>query len=275
MDFPNIDPVIIHLGPLAITWYSTSYVVGILLGWCLALRLVTQFECNLSKKNVDDLVTWAIVGIIVGGRLGYVFFYDPSKYFANPLLILKTYEGGMSFHGGFIGFILFSYAYCRMSATPYLHLMDVIAVVAPIGLFLGRIANFINGELYGHATDVPWGVIFPNSDGQARHPSQIYEALLEGLLLFVIMLIATYRYRTITRPGFNCGLFMIFYAVFRLFIELFRVPDYQIGYIAGYFTMGQILSAPMILLGIYMIARKHYVIGNKMSLRTKYNRQQN
>ena len=258
MRFPNIDPVIIAIGPLAVTWYSLSYVAGILIGWFYALRIVSQFDTPITKQNIDDFITWVIIGIIVGGRLGYVLFYDPAKYFANPIEIIKTYKGGMSFHGGVLGFVASSYLYCYKSRIRYIQFTDICAIVAPIGIFFGRIANFINGELYGNVTDVPWAVIFPNSDGLPRHPSQLYEAALEGVALFFITTIATYRFNALDKPGVTSGIFLTFYAIFRLFIEIFRAPDYKIGYIAEYFTMGQILSIPMIIFGTYLIIRKKH-----------------
>lgn len=255
MPFPDINPVIIAFGPLAITWYSLSYVTGILLGWYYCLKIVRRFNTTITPQNVDDFVAWVIIGIIVGGRLGYVIFYDPVKYFANPVDILKTYMGGMSFHGGVLGFAISSYIYCYKNSINYIRFCDLCAIVAPIGLFLGRLANFINGELYGNPTDVAWAVVFPYTDGQPRHPSQLYEAGLEGVALFLMMVIATYKYNAISKPGRLSGLFLLFYAIFRLFIELFRKPDNQIGYIAGYFTMGQLLSTPMIILGIYLLLK--------------------
>ena len=257
MPFPDIDPVIISFGPLAITWYSLSYVTGILIGWYYARHIVVRFNSTVTTKNLDDFVTWVIIGVIIGGRLGYVLFYDPVKYLSNPLDILKTYKGGMSFHGGIAGFVISSYIYCYKNSIEYLKFCDICAIIAPIGLFLGRIANFINGELYGNPTNVAWAVIFPYSDGKPRHPSQLYEAGLEGIGLFVIALIATYKFDAIQKPGRLSGLFLLFYAIFRLFIELFRKPDTQIGYIAGYFTMGQLLSIPMLILGIYLLIRSY------------------
>ena len=253
LDFPNIDPVIIAFGPLAISWYSLSYVVSILLGWYYVLKLIETNSLDISKKNIDDFVSWAIIGIIIGGRLGYVLFYDPVKYFSDPIQILKTYEGGMSFHGGISGLIIASYLFCKKYKIAFLGLMDLCSIVAPIGLFLGRIANFINAELYGRITDVPWAFIFPGSDGFPRHPSQLYEAILEGLVLFFIQRYVTGKLGALKFPGLLSGVFLVFYSCFRIIVEFFREPDFKIGYLANYFTMGQLLCLPMIIVGILLI----------------------
>lgn len=253
LKFPNIDPVIISVGPLGVTWYSLSYVVGIMLGWYYVLDIAKKKQANILKKNIDDFVSWVIIGIIVGGRLGYVLFYDPAKYFSNPIEILKTYEGGMSFHGGISGFIISSFIFCRYYKIYYWTLADICAAAAPIGLFFGRIANFINAELYGRVTDVAWGVIFPYSDMQPRHPSQLYESFLEGLVLFFILKYLVFKQNALKKPGFLSGIFLIFYALFRIIIEFFREPDEKIGYIFHYFTMGQLLCIPMIIIGLILI----------------------
>ena len=253
LDFPNIDPVLISLGPLAISWYSLSYVVGILLGWFYALKLIDTGDTKITRKNVDDFITWVIIGVIVGGRLGYVLFYDPVKYLSNPIEILKTYEGGMSFHGGIIGYITATFWFVRRNKISFFALMDLSAASVPIALFLGRIANFINAELYGRATDVPWSFIFPGSDGMARHPSQLYEAALEGALLFCMLLIVAIKYKGLQKRGLLSGLFLLFYGIFRIIVEFFREPDVQIGFLAGAFTMGQVLCLPMIAIGVYII----------------------
>ena len=253
LNFPNIDPIIISLGPLAISWYSLSYVVGILLGWFYALKLIDTGTTEITRKNVDDFITWVIIGVIVGGRLGYVLFYDPDKYLANPIEILKTYEGGMSFHGGIIGYIAATLWFTKRNNISFFSLMDLSAAAVPIALFLGRIANFINAELYGRATDVPWSFIFPGSDGIARHPSQLYEAALEGALLFCILFVVATRYKGLHKSGLLSGLFLLFYGMFRIIVEFFREPDMQIGFLAGSFTMGQILCLPMIAIGVFVI----------------------
>ena len=253
INFPNIDPVVISLGPLAVTWYSLSYVVGIMLGRLYIIKLLEKNRSTISKQNIDDFVSWVIVGIIIGGRLGYVLFYDVARYFANPIDILKTYEGGMSFHGGITGFIIASILFCRKYKLRLLALTDLCAVVNPISLGLGRIANFINAELYGRPTDVPWGVVFPYSDLKPRHPSQLYEAFLEGLILFFILRYVRIKYNALDRLGLLSGLFLIFYSLFRILAEFFREPDIQKGYYAHYFTMGQILCLPLFILGLILI----------------------
>lgn len=252
IDFPNINPVIFSVGSLAVSWYSLSYIVGILLGWYYANKLILLYPIGISKQHTEDFISWAIIAIIIGGRLGHVLFYDPEKYLSNPIEILKTYEGGMSFHGGIFGVGVAAYLYCKKNQIRFLSFSDVLAIVAPIGLFLGRIANFINAELYGRQTNVPWAVIFPHSDGFPRHPSQLYEALLEGLFLFCIMLYFTYKSKFLQNPGRMSGIFLIFYGSFRVLVEFFREPDVKIGFIFKYFTLGQILCIPMILLGAYL-----------------------
>lgn len=253
IDFPNINPVIFSVGSLAVSWYSLSYIVGILLGWYYANKLILLYPIGISKQHTEDFISWAIIAIIIGGRLGHVLFYDPEKYLSNPIEILKTYEGGMSFHGGIFGVGVAAYLYCKKNQIRFLSFSDVLAIVAPIGLFLGRIANFINAELYGRQTNVPWAVIFPHSDGFPRHPSQLYEALLEGLFLFCIMLYFTYKSKFLQNPGRMSGIFLIFYGSFRVLVEFFREPDVKIGFIFKYFTLGQILCIPMILLGAYLL----------------------
>lgn len=253
MLFPDINPVIVTLGPLAISWYSLAYVVGILAGWYYANKLILLAPIGINKKNLEDFISWAIFGIIIGGRLFYVLFYDPEKYLSNPIEILKTYEGGMSFHGGLFGVCIAAFLYCKKNNISFLSLIDISSIVAPIGIFLGRIANFINGELCGRVTDVPWAVIFPYSDGIPRHPSQLYESFMEGFVLFFIMLYFTYKRKFLVKPGKLSGIFLIFYGIFRAFIEFFREPDIKIGFITNNFTLGQLLCVPMVLLGIYFL----------------------
>jgi len=251
--FPNIDPIIISFGPLAVSWYSLSYVVGIVLGWFYILKLIEKKYTNLEKQHIDDFISWIIIGIIIGGRLGYVLFYDPVKYISNPIEILKTYEGGMSFHGGIIGFAIASILFTRKNNIKFFTLVDATAAAAPIALFLGRIANFINGELYGRVTDVSWSFIFPRSDGLPRHPSQLYEAALEGFVLFFILYFCVTKYQALKRSGLISGLFLIFYSSFRLIIENFREPDSHIGFHADFITRGQLLCIPMLIIGIIII----------------------
>ena len=253
LSFPNIDPVIVSIGPLAIHWYSLAYVIGILFGWYYSLKLIEKFPIGITKKNIDEFITWAIIAIIAGGRLGYVLFYDPIKYFSQPLDILKTYEGGMSFHGAVVGLVIAIFLFSKKYKVSFLSLPDIVAAVAPVGLFLGRIGNFINGELYGRVSDVAWAVVFPNSDGQPRHPSQLYEAVAEGLVLFFITLIAIFQYNSLKFRGRTFGVFLTFYSLCRIFIEVFREPDFHIGFVWSNFTMGQILSLPMFVLGLYLM----------------------
>lgn len=261
--FPNIDPVIIQLGPLAVRWYALAYVAGILLGWWYLIRLNKKDEV-LNKKALDDIIVWATLGIILGGRLGYVLFYNAEYYFTYPLEILKVWSGGMSFHGGLVGLLAAIYLLCCKEKLSFLRVMDLVACVAPIGLFFGRVANFINGELYGRVTDVAWGVVFPGGGELPRHPSQLYEALLEGLALFIIMVLLIAFTKIRKRPGALGGVFLMGYALSRSVVEFFREPDEQIGFLFHDFTMGQLLSAPMFLIGLVMIiwsirAKKHHV----------------
>lgn len=260
--FPNIDPVIFSFGdtPFKITWYSLSYVAGILLSWSYIKYLNKNgLLAPLKDKNIDDLITSLILGIVVGGRLGYVIFYDLAYNLENPLNIMRTWEGGMSFHGGLLGVIIAAFIYCRINKIKYFQVMDLLALATPIGLFFGRIANFINAELWGRYTDAAWGVVFPGQT-EARHPSQIYEAATEGLLLFIILFIL-FRYTKIQRySGMTSGVFLLFYALFRGLIENYRQPDEQIGFVIAEITMGQLLSLPMIIAGAILVI---YSIANK------------
>ncbi len=250
--FPSIDPVAITIGPFSIYWYALSYIVGIFGGLFYAGKISEKYSLNITKKHLDTLFTYVVLGIIIGGRSGYVLIYDPLKYLENPSEIFQTYKGGMSFHGGFAGFILASYIFCRIHKIEYFKLMDLAAIVTPFAIFLGRVANFINGELYGRVTDVPWAMIFPDSDGLPRHPSQLYEASLEGVLLLLIMYFAS---KKLHKTGYNIGVFLIFYSSFRIFCEFFREPDIQIGFVVSGITMGQLLSIPTLILGTYFYLR--------------------
>jgi phosphatidylglycerol:prolipoprotein diacylglycerol transferase len=253
MTFPNIDPIIVSFGSLAVTWYSLSYVVGILIGWWYATSLVKKNSIGISPKNIEDFIAWVIIGVVLGGRLGYVLIYDPKKYLLNPIEILKTYEGGMSFHGGILGYIIVSYVFSKKHKINFLSLVDISSAVVPIALGLGRIANFINAELYGRVTDVPWAVIFPSSDNLPRHPSQLYESFLEGFVMFVILFYFVNKRKTLLKQGVTSGLFLVLYSLFRSLVEIFREPDSTIGFIKYGLTMGQLLCAPMFILGIYLI----------------------
>lgn len=253
LPFPDIDPVLIELGPLAIHWYALAYIVGILAGWRLCLRLARRQGNLLTKEQLDDFLLWAVIGIILGGRLGYALVYHLGYYLQNPLDILAVWQGGMAFHGGAAGVAVAIVAFCWRRGAAVLRLADLLAVATPIGLGLGRIANFINAELYGRVTDMPWGVVFPGTDGTPRHPSQLYEAALEGGLLFAILLTLALRTPVLGRPGWLTGAFLMGYGVLRSVGELFRAPDAHIGFLAMGTTMGQLLSIPMIVAGAGLI----------------------
>jgi phosphatidylglycerol:prolipoprotein diacylglycerol transferase len=257
INFPNIDPVIINIyGPFSVTWYSMAYVTGIILGWAYVKKINHRYLLNINDKFIDDLITYTIIGIIIGGRLGYVIFYDLSNYFHHPLEILATWNGGMSFHGGLWGLVLAIYIASRMAKQKFLSVMDIVSCVAPIGIFFGRIANFIRGELYGRITSEPWGMVFPFGGPLPRHPSQIYEALLEGVIIFVIQYLLLSRTKILQSQGLLGASFLIQYSVYRSFIEIFREPDRNIGFISG-LTMGQILSFPMIAIALILILRSY------------------
>ena len=257
LPYPHIDPVIFSVGPLSIRWYGLAYVVGILLGWRYARLVVSRprlwagGQVPMKVSDIDDFLLWAAVGIVVGGRLGYVLFYDFPAFSADPLRIFQVWNGGMSFHGGLLGTIVAMIVFARSRSIPVLSFIDVIAASAPLGLLLGRIANFINGELWGKVTDVPWAMVFPTGGPLPRHPSQLYEATLEGLLLFLLLAFAIWRLRRLRTPGFVGGLFIAGYAVCRILIEFVRQPDIQLGYLyGGWLTMGMVLSIPMFMVGI-------------------------
>lgn len=257
LPFPNISPVVFEVGGFAIRWYSLAYMAGILLGWwVIARENLRKPLTNLSKSALDDIVVWAVAGIVLGGRLGYVLFYKPEHYFAHPLEILRVWEGGMSFHGGLLGTIIAFCLFCHKYKISFLALMDLLSCAAPIGLFFGRIANFINGELFGRVTDAPIGMIFPNGGDLPRHPSQLYEATLEGLALFIIMMWLLKKTSARDKVGYLSGIFLIGYSLARIICEYFRDPDSFIGFLYGGTTMGQILSLPMLAVGIYLILRK-------------------
>ncbi|GFZ85961.1 prolipoprotein diacylglyceryl transferase [Rickettsiales bacterium] len=241
--FPSIDPVVLKVGAVSVRWYSIAYILGIFIGW----RCVCASFYRLDSKAKEDLLFWAVIGIVLGGRLGYIAFYNLGYYLAYPADIFKLWHGGMSFHGGMLGLILTMMRCAKKHNINILSLYDAIVLVAPLGLLFGRLANFINGELYGRPTDVSWAVLFPGAGPLSRHPTQLYEAFLEGLVLFIVM--ASTKKTLRDKPGQLSALFMILYASFRMLIEHFREPDPQIGYI-GYFTMGQILSLPMMLFGV-------------------------
>lgn len=250
----RLDPVALSLGPLVIRWYSLAYIVGIVGGWWLLLRMVRRPQSPMTARHVDDLVTWCTLGVILGGRLGYVIFYDPATYLADPAGIFRLWEGGMSFHGGMTGVILAIWFYARAKGLSALRILDYAAVVTPLGLMLGRVANFINGELWGRATGGNWGIIFPDGGPLPRHPSQLYEAALEGLFLLILLNLLFWFTNARTRPGLLGGLFIAGYGVARFGIEFFREPDFQLGVLSHGLTMGQTLSLPMIIFGLWLMA---------------------
>ncbi len=256
LTYPNIDPIALQIGPIAIRWYGLAYLAGILLGWRYGRRLIINQslwagrQAPLAPIDFDDLLLWAVIGIILGGRIGFVLFYQPGLYLADPLAFFKVWEGGMSFHGGLLGTIIAILLFARKRKIPVLPVMDVACASVPFGLFFGRLANFINGELYGRTTDVPWAMVFPGGGPEPRHPSQLYEAALEGILLFVILRIMTHIVGSLKYPGLTGGIFIAGYGLARFAVEFFREPDQQLGFISGFLTMGMILSLPMVLIGI-------------------------
>jgi phosphatidylglycerol:prolipoprotein diacylglycerol transferase len=255
--YPDIDPVAIAIGPLAIRWYALAYIAGLVVAWLMARRIVEQPPRVMSAKALDDFLFWAALGVILGGRLGYVLFYKPGFYLSNPLKILTVWEGGMSFHGGLLGVTLAIIFYARKQKADLFAFADVIGIVAPQGLFFGRLANFINGELWGRPTDVSWAMIFPRDPMLVpRHPSQLYQAGLEGLILFAITLTLWRVYGMRRRPGLICGVFWAGYGLARIIGELWREPDAHLGYLAGnWLTMGMILSLPLVAFGAWLIVR--------------------
>ena len=256
--FPHIDPILVHIGPLAVRWYALAYIVGIIAGWFYARAIIASPRlwggaAPFTVVDFDDFIIWVTLGIILGGRIGYVLFYNFPHFAAHPAEIVALWKGGMSFHGGFIGCVLAVVLFAWRRDIPFLSLGDVTTAVAPIGLFLGRLANFINGELWGRPTDVPWAMIFPNGGPIARHPSQLYEAGLEGLVLLLVLGVPV-RFGALRRPGLVTGAFALGYGDARIFCELFREPDAQLGFLWGGLTMGMLLCIPLILAGFAVIA---------------------
>jgi phosphatidylglycerol:prolipoprotein diacylglycerol transferase len=280
--FPNFNPDLVRVGPFAIRWYALAYITGLVLGWQLMRRLVRLTPTVATAPQTDDFLTWATLGVVLGGRIGFVLFYQPEFYFSHPAMIFAVWEGGMSFHGGALGVALATWIFCYRNSIPLLGFADRIAVCAPIGLALGRIANFINGELWGRPAPewLPWGMIFPRAEPVAnpppglyaqlqntlcsnlpaslcvpRHPSQLYEMLLEGVALFCVMFALSRRASIRARFGCLTGAFLIGYGVARIISEFFRQPDVYLGYLIGGATMGQLLSIPMLIAGAWLIAR--------------------
>lgn len=247
-----LDPVMFSIGPLPIRWYALAYMAGFLIGWRLALYLVRRSQDRPNHDDIDEFLTWAVIGVILGGRLGYILFYQFDLYASAPLEALKIWHGGMSFHGGMIGVITAMFLFSWRHKIPVLRLSDIVATVVPIGLFFGRIANFINGELYGRTTDHPIGLVFPHSDGLPRHPSQLYEAVLEGLVLFTVLMLLRRISFVKNTSGMISGVFLVGYGIARMFVEQFREPDAHLGFIVQGLSMGQILSLPMVICGLVL-----------------------
>ena len=255
----DFDPVLIDLGIFQVRWYSAAYILGILIGWMYANKIIKSTSVNkynfrqVTSKNFDDLIIYLILGIIIGGRLGYIIFYNLDYYAQNLLEIFKLWQGGMSFHGGLIGVVISTILFSKKSDINFFKISDIISCVAPIGIFLGRIANFINGELYGKFTTLPWGVIFPNAGNLPRHPSQIYEAILEGIILFLIINYLALKKELLYKAGYVSAIFLISYSILRIFSEIFREPDIQLGLLFDYFSMGSLLSLLTIIAGLFII----------------------
>ncbi len=273
LPFPVIDPVAVSIGPIAVRWYALAYIAGIILGWFYARRLVANDRLwpprqvsaagnaednvpasGIRRDDLDDFVVWATLAVVIGGRLGFVLFYNLDYYLQHPLEALMVWRGGMSFHGGMIGVIVTVAIFSHLKGLPPFRFGDAVVAVVPIGIFFGRIANFINAELWGRVTDVPWAMVFPGAGPEPRHPSQLYEAFLEGILLFIILRIATHRFQAFHMPGMVFGLFLVGYGAGRTAAEFFRQYDPQIGLFFGWMTMGMALSIPMIIAGIAVMA---------------------
>ena len=250
----NFDPVAFQIMTFEIRWYSLAYIFGIIIGWLLCKKILIK-NTNINEK-FDDYITYLIIGIILGGRLGYIIFYNFNYYLDNFFDIFKIWQGGMSFHGGLLGIIVASILFAKKNNQDPFVYMDLVSSVAPIGIFFGRLANFINSELYGTTSDVPWSVIFVKVDNLSRHPSQLYEAILEGIVLFLILM--HFRKKNyLTKPGLISGLFLIFYSIFRFIIEFYRVPDEHIGYLAFNLSIGQIISLVFLIIGTIVFYLKN------------------
>ncbi len=262
LPFPAIDPTLVEIGPFAIRWYALSYIVGLLLGWRYVRSLAEKPPNHLSTPQIDDLLVWITFGVILGGRLGYVLFYKPLHFLSNPMDILQVWQGGMSFHGGLLGCVVAGYLFARRKNVPPLHIADLVAAAGPLGLLLGRLANFVNGELWGRASDAPWAMVFPADPLQVpRHPSQLYEAFLEGVVLFVVLWLLARRERVRRQYGLVFGVFIAGYGLARFLVEFAREPDAHLGFLFAGATMGQLLSLPMILIGAFFVIRARKVHG--------------
>ncbi len=258
LPFPNIDPVLFSIGPLSVHWYGIGYVIGILFAWWYGKKLVNTARlwpnnnAPMDPLALDDFVLWAALGVVIGGRLGYVLFYNFGFYISNPLEIPAVWDGGMSFHGGILGTTVAMILFARKRGIPVWSMFDTIAAGVPIGLGVVRIANFINSELWGRVSDVSWAVYFPNGGPLPRHPSQLYEAALEGFVLFFVLALLIWKGNKLKAPGFIAGAFVAGYGLSRILVEFFREPDAQLGYlVGGWMTMGMVLSVPMVLLGVW------------------------
>lgn len=258
--FPPVDPVFFSVGPFEIRWYALSYLMGFLLGWWQCQRMARANPSGPTAKDYDDFLTWAVIGTVLGGRLGYVLFYNLDYYLTRPLEALQVWHGGMSFHGGMLGVILAGVIFTRLRKISFFSLSDLLAVVTPIGLGLGRLANFVNGELFGRPTDVPWAVVFPRGGDIPRHPSQLYEAALEGVVLYLLLTWLATKPAVRERTGLLSGLFLALYGLFRFGVEFFREPDPQLGFLFSGATMGQLLCIPMFLFGAYLIWRANRLV---------------
>ncbi len=253
LDFPDISPIMFSIGPLAIRWYSMAYLIGIIFGWWMVNRNAEKYNLGLDRSQVEDFIFYLTLGIIIGGRLGYAVFYGGAIMWLEPWRLLEIWKGGMSFHGGAVGVIVAMWLYSRKIGYSFLRLTDLVVLYAPLGIMLGRLANFVNDELWGRATDVPWAVKFPAGGFVPRHPSQLYEAFCEGLLMF-ILLNWLWRYPRVRETrGFVSALFIVCYGCFRIVLEQFREPDAQLGFFFGGVTMGQMLSLPLIIIGLLML----------------------
>lgn len=253
LTYPTIDPVLIEIGPFAVRWYALSYIAGILLAWRYMVVLARRSPVGITKAHTDDFIVWATLGVVLGGRFGYVIFYKPGYFLDHPLEAFAVWQGGMSFHGGLLGVIVAIWLFSRLRKYPWIAIGDIVACTAPIGLCLGRIANFINGELYGRVTESPLGMVFPGGGPLPRHPSQLYQAALEGLLLFLILAWLASRPGVFERRGFLSGVFLVGYGIARPVAEFFREPDAHIGFLTMGTTMGQWLSLPLLAVGIWLI----------------------
>ena len=255
----NFDPVLVDFGLFQLRWYSVAYILGIVIGWAYAIQIIKSIANNnykftsIEKSDFDDLIIYLVLGIILGGRLGYIFFYNFEYYLQNISEIFMLWQGGMSFHGGLLGIVIAIAIFSNKKKISFFKITDIVACVAPIGIFLGRLANFINGELYGKISNIPWGVVFPNGGNVARHPSQIYEAVLEGIVLFVLINFFALKKKMLLKTGYVSGLFLILYSLARIFCENFREADIQIGYFLSYFSMGSLLSFVTFLIGCFLI----------------------